>query len=88
MAYFYENGIGCAKNLEKAIYFRKEAFKLRERKANLLGDRDCLYKLGYYYEKGNVVKKDLNKAIEYYKKGAEKGDSDAKKGLERLTKKK
>jgi len=55
-------------------------YKLSAEQGNLRGQ----YHIGYCYENGLGVSKDLNEARRWYNLAAEQGDSDAKKGLQRL----
>ena len=51
VGYFYLEGIGVQKNLEKAFYWTERAAQH--------GDRDAQFNLGWFYENGIVVAKDL-----------------------------
>ncbi|PKC70958.1 hypothetical protein RhiirA1_413699 [Rhizophagus irregularis] len=42
--------------------------------------------LGFMYRSGEGTNKDINKAIYWYKESAEKGNQDAQKSLEKLSK--
>ena len=70
-----ENGAeGVAQDYFKAYYWYTRS-----------AEQDCArayYYLGCMYKNGNGVPKDLNKALEYFKKGAELGDKQAKEELE------
>jgi len=61
----YENGLGIPVDLEKAIYWFKEAA------GNGLAEAQNI--LGSYYETGKVVKQDFREAIILFTKAAEQG---------------
>ncbi len=65
IGYFYLEGFGVQKDLEKAFYWT-------ERAANH-GDRDGQYNLGLFYEDGIGVERDLKKAKIWYKAAAQQG---------------
>ena len=56
VGYFYLEGIGVQKNLEKAFYWTERAAQH--------GDRDAQFNLGWFYENGIVVAKDLEQFCE------------------------
>ncbi len=62
VGYFYLNGIGVEKALEKALYWT-------ERSA-IHGDRDGQFNLALIYEEGFGVGIDIEKAKYWYKKSA------------------
>ena len=64
VGYFYLEGIGVQKNLEKAFYWTERAAQH--------GDRDAQFNLGWFYENGIVVAKDL----EQFREGLEIGNLD------------
>lgn len=63
IGYFYYEGLGVEKDMEKALYWTmRGAFH---------GDRDAQCNLAeLFYEAGLVVARDMNKAIEWYQKAA------------------
>lgn len=65
IGYFYLEGFGVQKDLEKAFYWTGRA-------ANH-GDRDGQYNLGLFYEDGIGVERDLKKAKIWYKAAAQQG---------------
>lgn len=65
IGYFYLEGLGVQKDLEKAFYWT-------ERAANH-GDRDGQYNLGLFCEEGIGVERDLEKAKIWYKAAAQQG---------------
>ena len=70
----YESG-----TVERIVWFRK-AFEAWEKNANNESSDDyvnSMYQLGVYYELGIGVDKDLAEAVKWYKKAAEKGNTDA-----------
>lgn len=70
VGYFYYNGLGVEKDLEKSFYWTERAAKH--------GDRDAQSNLAeLFYESGVVVQKDMNKAKEWYKKAAANGHAEA-----------
>jgi TPR repeat protein len=50
-----------------------------------LGDTTAMHHLGFMYENGIGVTKDIAKARSYYQMDADRGDSDAKEVLKRLS---
>lgn len=70
VGYFYYDGIGVDKDLEKSYYWTKRAAEH--------GDRDAQYNLAeLFYEAGNVIEPDMEKAKEWYKKAAMQGHTEA-----------
>lgn len=67
IGYFYLEGLGVQKDLEKAFYWT-------ERAANH-GDRDGQYNLGLFYEDGIGVERDLEKAKIWYEAAAQQGQA-------------
>ncbi len=65
VGYFYYNGMGVEKNLEKAVYWT--------RKAAEHGDRDGQYNLAWFYENGVGVEPDMKQSIFWYCKAALQG---------------
>lgn len=69
-----ENGAeGVSQDLFKAYYWYTRSAEQNNERA--------FYYLGSMYKKGNGVPKDTKKAFEYFKKGAELGDKQAKEEL-------
>ena len=62
VGYFYLDGIGVEKNLDKALYWT-------ERSA-IHGDRDGQFNIAWIYEEGFGVEIDIEKAKYWYKKSA------------------
>lgn len=62
VGYFYLEGIGCNKDLEKALYWTN--------RAAMHGDRDGECNLAFIYENGLCGQIDLDKAKYWYKKAA------------------
>lgn len=62
VGYFYYEGLGIEKNLEKAFYWTERAAKH--------GDRDGQNNLAWFYEDGIGVGIDLEQAKYWYKKAA------------------
>ena len=73
VGYFYLEGYGVEKNLEKALYWTERAAQH--------GDRDAQFNLGWFYENGIVVTKDLECAKAWYSKAAAQQQIDALKKL-------
>lgn len=65
IGYFYLEGLGVQKDLEKAFYWTE--------RASNHGDRDAQYNLGCFYEDGIGVGRDLEKAKIWYKSAAQQG---------------
>lgn len=65
VGYFYLEGLGVEKDLEKAFYWTKRA-------ANH-GDRDGQSNLAWFYEEGVFVDANLEKAKHWYKVSAQQG---------------
>lgn len=62
IGYFYYNGLGVKKDLEKAIYWTRSAADH--------GDRDAQYNLARFYEDAIGVECDMEQAIFWYRKAA------------------
>ncbi|MBQ9986863.1 MAG: sel1 repeat family protein [Erysipelotrichales bacterium] len=62
IGYFYFEGLGIEKDLEKAFYWTHRAAEH--------GDRDGQFNLAWFYEEGYGVNIDLEKAEFWYKKAA------------------
>ncbi len=60
LGYCYENGLGCKKNIKKAISYYNQAFEQ--------GELFVAITLASLYEEGKVVKKDLRAAFDNYMK--------------------
>ncbi|WDV48062.1 tetratricopeptide repeat protein [Clostridiaceae bacterium M8S5] len=70
IGYFYYEGLGIEKDIDKSFYWTERAAKH--------GDRDAQVNLAeLFYEKGCVVEKDNEKAKEWYKKAAINGHPEA-----------
>ena len=62
IGYFYYDGLGVEKNLEKAIYWTRRAADH--------GDRDGQYNLAWFYDGAISVERDPEQAIFWYRKAA------------------
>ncbi len=62
IGYFYFDGLGVEKNLEKAHYWTRRAADH--------GDRDAQFNLGWFYEEGIGAQKDREQAIFWYRRAA------------------
>lgn len=62
IGYFYYDGLGVAKDLEKAVYWT--------RRAAHHGDRDGQFNLAWFHEEAIGVEKDMEQAIFWYRKAA------------------
>ena len=65
VGYFYYDGLGVEKDLEKAFYWTQRAAEH--------GDRDGQYDLAWFYEKAIGVERDLEQAKQWYHKAALQG---------------
>ena len=65
MGYFYLEGQGVEKDLEKALYWTEQAA--------IHGDWDGQFNLGWFYEEGTAVPADMEKARHWYKQAALQG---------------
>lgn len=62
IGYFYYDGLGVEKDLEKALYWTHRAAEH--------GDRDGQYNLAWFYEDAIGVKQDMEQAKYWYKQAA------------------
>lgn len=62
VGYFYYDGLGVEKNLDKALFWTKRAAEH--------GDRDGQYNLAWFYEEGIGVEQNLEQAKYWYKQAA------------------
>ncbi len=62
VGYFYCEGLGVEKNLEKAVYWT--------RRAAVHGDRDGQCNLAWFYEDGIGVERDMEQAVFWYRQAA------------------
>ena len=62
IGYFYYDGLGVEKDLEKAVYWTRRAADH--------GDRDGQYNLAWFYEESIGVERDMEQAIFWYRKAA------------------
>lgn len=62
VGYFYYDGLGVEKDLEKAVYWTRRAADH--------GDRDGQCNLAWFYEDGIGVERDMDKARYWYQKAA------------------
>ena len=65
VGYFYLEGQGVEKDLEKALYWTEQAA--------IHGDWDGQFNLGWFYEEGTAVPADMEKARHWYKQAALQG---------------
>ncbi len=76
VGYFYLEGIGVDKNLERAFYWTE--------RAAAHGDRDAQCNLAEMYEKGIGTDCDMETAIHWYRAARAQGHDLAEKKLEEL----
>lgn len=69
VGYFYYEGLGVGKDLEKAVYWTRRAAEH--------GDRDAQYNLACFYEAGVGVARDRGAANFWYRKAALQGHAPA-----------
>ena len=62
IGYFYYNGLGVEKDLEKAVYWTRRAADH--------GDRDGQYNLACFHEDAVGVERDMEQAVFWYRKAA------------------
>lgn len=62
IGYFYNNGLGVEKDLEKAVYWTRRAADH--------GDRDGQYNLACFHEDAIGVERDMEQAVFWYRKAA------------------
>ena len=62
IGYFYFDGLGAEKDLEKALYWT--------RRAAHHGDRDGQYNLAWFCEEGIGMEKDMEQAVFWYRRAA------------------
>ncbi len=75
VGYFYCEGLGVEKNLEKAVYWTRRAADH--------GDRDGQCNLAWFYEEGIGVERDMEQAMFWYRQAAlQKNDLAVKKCAE------
>jgi|GEM_PF-1177434 len=67
--YFYENGIGCDKDIEEAVFWYERGAKQQ--------DPNAMYHYARMLESGTYLDKDVELAFEYYLKAAENGHNKA-----------
>ena len=68
--YFYHEGLGVEKDLEKSFYYTERAARH--------GDRDAQFNLAnWFYEPGVIVENNIEEAHAWYKKAAMQGQSNA-----------
>ena len=65
VGYFYLEGQGVEKDLEKALYWTEQVA--------IHGDWDGQFNLGWFYEEGTAVPADMEKARHWYKQAALQG---------------
>ena len=70
VGFFYYEGLGTHKDLEKAIYWTH--------RAAMHGDRDAQYNLACFYEDGIGVDKDMTEAAYWYRLSALQEQKQAK----------
>lgn len=79
LAFFLENGIGCKKDIEKAIEFYQKAYEQ--------GYPDAAHNLGIIYQgyaKDTAAFRDIKKAIEYFERAKQWGFSASCNALGRM----
>ncbi len=70
VGFFYYEGLGVDKDLEKSFYWTQRGAEH--------GDRDAQYNLAeMFYARGTVVEKDIEKATEWYRRAAASGHEEA-----------
>ncbi|MCD7756010.1 MAG: sel1 repeat family protein [Firmicutes bacterium] len=65
IGYFYLEGLGVEKNLDKAVEWTQKAADH--------GDWDGQYNLAWFYEEGSGLERDMAQAIFWYRKAALQG---------------
>ncbi len=65
IGYFYMEGLGVEKDLEKAFYWTRRAAEH--------GDRDGQFNLGCFYEEGAGTERNMEQAARWYREAARQG---------------
>ena len=76
VGYFYLEGQGVEKDLEKALYWTEQAA--------IHGDWDGQFNLGCFYEEGTVLARDMEQAALWYQRAARQGHTEAAERLRAL----
>ena len=76
IGYFYCEGLGVEKDLEKAFYWTRRAAEH--------GDWDGQFNLGCFYEEGSGTDRDMEQAVRWYREAARQGHELAIKKCEEL----
>ena len=69
IGYFYCEGLGVEKDLEKAFYWTRRAAEH--------GDRDGQFNLGCFYEEGTALARSMEQAALWYQRAARQGHTEA-----------
>ena len=76
MGYFYAQGLGVKRDLDKALLWTRRAAEH--------GDRDGQFNLGCFYEEGTVLARDMEQAALWYQRAARQGHTEAAERLRAL----
>ena len=76
VGYFYAQGLGVERNLDKALLWTRRAAEH--------GDRDGQFNLGCFYEEGTVLARDMEQAALWYQRAARQGHTEAAERLRAL----
>lgn len=69
MGYFYFEGIGVEKDIDKAVYWTRRSAEH--------GDRDAQFNLAQFYEEGIGTDTDIEEAKHWYRLSALQGHTEA-----------
>ena len=76
VGYFYAQGLGVERNLDKALLWTRRAAEH--------GDRDGQFNLGCFYEEGTVLARSMEQAALWYQRAARQGHTEAAERLRAL----
>ena len=69
VGYFYAQGLGVERNLDKALLWTRRAAEH--------GDRDGQFNLGCFYEEGTALARSMEQAALWYQRAARQGHTEA-----------
>lgn len=69
MGYFYAQGLGVERDLDRALLWTRRAAEH--------GDRDGQFNLGCFYEEGTALARSMEQAALWYQRAARQGHAEA-----------